>query len=98
MKMKKKFNSSNVASFKEIVVSSRLAEKLANSDKTIEAKDVNRFLAFAGIKITEDKLKDMLNIKRLEFNNLNLHTTKSKNYLDNLGTYRGKIQIPGVYI
>jgi hypothetical protein len=89
--------SSNVK-FKEVINVSLAAEKLADSCKPITAKDINKFLCFAGIRITQAKLELMLKIPRLEFNNLNRDTIKSKYYIENIGTYRGKIQIPGVYI
>lgn len=97
--MKRLFSSSSrLTYFRELVINSRYAEKLMNSGKTIAAQDVNKFLSFANIKITQAKLDKMLSIKRLEFNNLTNNTIRSKYYLDNIGTYRGKIQIPGVYI
>jgi hypothetical protein len=64
----------------------------------ISAKDINRVLTFCKVKITDQMLKNMLAIDRLVFNDLSKDTIKSQEYIQNIGTYRGKIQIPGVYI
>lgn len=64
----------------------------------ISAKDINRVLTFCKVKITDQMLVNMLAIDRLVFNDLSKNTIKSPEYIQNIGTYRGKIQIPGVYI
>jgi hypothetical protein len=62
------------------------------------AADVNKVLSFAGIKISQSQLDNVLAAPRLVFSNLNRHTIKSDEYLKHIGTYRGNIQVPGVYI
>jgi hypothetical protein len=43
-------------------------------------------------------LDEILKRSRLEFSNLDLDTIRSDYFLKNIGTIRGKVQIPGVYI
>jgi hypothetical protein len=43
-------------------------------------------------------LDKILKRPRLEFSNLNVDTIRSDYFLKNIGTVRGNIQIPGVYI
>jgi hypothetical protein len=43
-------------------------------------------------------LDEILNRPRLEFSNLYSDTIKSEYFIKNIGTVRGKVQIPGVYI
>jgi hypothetical protein len=76
----------------------RLAKQYIDEGKPITAAEVNKVLAFADIKITQSKLKEILKGQRLEFLNLNSDTTRSDYFLQNIGTVRGKIQVPGVYI
>ena len=64
----------------------------------ITAVEVNKVLAFSGIKITQDTLDKILSGPRLEFSNLDSDTIRSDNFLQTVGTVRGKIQVPGVYI
>jgi len=64
----------------------------------ISAKDINRVFTFCKVKITDQMLKNMLAIDRLVFNDLSKYTIKSQEYIQNIGTYRGNIKIPGVYI
>ena len=40
----------------------------------------------------------MVDVPRIKFSNLDLNTIRSKKFLDSIGTVRGKIQVPGVYI
>lgn len=76
----------------------RLANKYINESKSITAVEVNKVLAFAGIKITQPELDKILSKPRLEFSNLDSDTIRSDFFLQNIGTVRGKIQVPGVYI
>lgn len=76
----------------------RLASQYIKEGKPITAVEVNKVLAFADINITQPMLKEILNRPRLEFSNLDSNTIKSDYFLQNIGTVRGKIQVPGVYI
>lgn len=76
----------------------RLANQYINKGKHITAVEVNKVLAFANIEITQSKLNEILNGAKLEFLNLDSDTTRSDYFLQNIGTVRGKIQVPGVYI
>jgi hypothetical protein len=76
----------------------RLANQYINKAKRITAVEVDKVLAFAEIKITQTKLDEILSRPRLEFSNLDSNTTRSDYFLQNIGTVRGKIQVPGVYI
>ena len=76
----------------------RLAKKFIKQDKPITAAEVNEVLAFSNIKISQDMLDKILKRPRLEFSNLNVDTIRSDYFLKNIGTVRGNIQIPGVYI
>lgn len=76
----------------------RLANLYMNKGKDITAVEVNKVLAFSGIKITQSMLDKILNRPRLDFSNLDSNTTRSDNFLQTVGAVRGKIQIPGVYI
>jgi group I intron endonuclease len=76
----------------------RLANGYINKGKRITAVEVNKVLAFANIAITQSKLDEILDRARLEFSNLDSGTTRSDYFLQNIGTVRGKIQVPGVYI
>lgn len=76
----------------------RLAKGYINKGKRITAVEVNKVLAFANIAITQSELDEILNRARLEFSNLDSGTTRSDYFLQNIGTVRGKIQVPGVYI
>jgi hypothetical protein len=76
----------------------RLANQYIKEGKLITAGKVNKVLAFADIKITQSKLDKILSEPRLEFSNLDSGTIRSDYFLQNIGTVRGKIQVPGVYI
>ena len=91
MKIKNIFNSS-------ILPSHRIAFKILKENRPITHKDVNKVLSFSGIKINKLELDKMIRKSRLHFNDLNSETIKSEHFIKNVGTYRGKIQIPGVYI
>lgn len=82
----------------EVLTPYRLASQIRNEGKQITADDINKVLAFAKITITQQKLEELLNIKRLEFTNLDSNTIKSDYFRKTIGTYRGIPQIPGVYI
>jgi hypothetical protein len=75
-----------------------LANKYIKQNKLITAVEINRVMAFSKIKISQSMLDKILKRSRLEFSNLNSDTIKSSYFLKNIGTVRGKIQIPGVYI
>jgi hypothetical protein len=76
----------------------RLANQYISKAKRITAVEVDKVLAFADIKITQTKLDEILSRPRLEFSNLDSDTIRSDYFLQNIGTVRGKIQVPGVYI
>jgi GIY-YIG catalytic domain len=76
----------------------RLANKFIKQDKPITAAEVNKVLAFSNIKISQTMLDEILKRPRLEFSNLDVDTIRSDYFLKNIGTIRGNIQIPGVYI
>lgn len=81
-----------------LLPANRLANQYINKAKLITAEKVNKVLAFADIKITQSKLDEILSGPRLEFSNLDSDTTRSDYFLQNIGTVRGKIQVPGVYV
>lgn len=72
----------------------RLANKLIKRGN-IKAKDVNKLLDFSNIKIGKNQLDKFINKPRL---NLSRDTMKTPEFFQSLGTYRSKIQVPGVYI
>lgn len=76
----------------------RLANQYINKGKLITtAAEVNKVLAFADIKITQSKLDKILSSRdRLEFSSLDSDTIRSEYFLQNIGTVRGKIQVPGL--
>jgi len=74
-----------------------LAIKYINKGKPITAFEVNKVLAFSGIKITQDILEKILSVPRLEFSNLDSNTIRSDKFIQSIGTVRGKITVPGVY-
>jgi len=76
----------------------RLANQYIKKGKLITADEVNKVLAFADIKITQPKLDKILSEPRLEFSILDSDTIRSDYFLQNIGTVRGKIQVPGVYM
>ena len=87
----------NTIMFEDITSGYRLVNKYIKKGN-ITAADVNRVLKFASIKITQSELDSVLTTPKLEFYNLDRDTILSTEYLQNIGTYRGKIQVPGVYI
>lgn len=76
----------------------RLAMQYIKECKQITAEEVNNVLAFSKIKISQSMLDEILKRPRLEFKDLNSDTIRSEYFLKNIGTVRGKVQIPGVYI
>lgn len=86
----RKFSTAELSNF-------RLVNKLIKRGN-ISAKDVNKILNFSNIKIGQDQLDKLINKPRLNFFNLSRDTTKTPEFLQNLGTYRSKFQVPGVYI
>lgn len=75
-----------------------IAYSYIKKGKPIRAVDVNRVLSFADIKITQPRLDEILRTSALELSNLDCNTIKSDYFLQNIGTVRSKIQVPGVYI
>lgn len=76
----------------------QLANKYIKDDKIITSVEVNKVLAFSGITITQYMLDKILERPRLCFSNLDSNTIRSDMFLQYVGTVRGKVQIPGVYI
>jgi hypothetical protein len=81
-----------------LVSAYQLAIKYINEGKTITAVEVNKVLAFSGIKISQNMLDEILSRSRLEFKNLDSNTIRSDYFLQYIGTIRGKVQLPGIYI
>lgn len=77
---------------------SSLAFKYINKAKIIRAAQVNKVLAFADISITQSQLDKILRGTRLEFLKPDYNTIRSDVFLENVGTVRGSVQVPGVYI
>ena len=75
-----------------------IAHGYIKEGKPIRAVDVNRVLSFADIKITQSRLDEILSTPVLTLLNLDCNTIKSDYFLQNIGTVRSKIQVPGVYI
>jgi hypothetical protein len=71
----------------------RFANKLIKRGN-ISAKDVNKLLNFSNIKIGQDQLDKLINKPRLIFFDLSRDTMKTPEFLQSLGTYRSKIQVP----
>lgn len=76
----------------------RLATQYINEGRPITAVEVNKVLAFSGISISQDMLNKILSRPRLDFSNLDSSTIKTEKFLHTIGTVRGKVQVPGVYI
>lgn len=91
-----RFISSKPKSVDYIISNHRLASKLKN--KNITAKDINNLLRRYGIKITDSLLQEILSRPRIKFSNLDKYTNKSKEFINNIGSYGGNIQVPGIYI
>lgn len=87
-----RFNSS----VNNIISKNRLASKYKKG--IVTAREINVLLSSYGIKISDNVLQNILNSPRIKYFNLNSDTIKSKEFINSIGTYRGKIQIPGVYI
>jgi len=81
-----------------LVSAHQLAIKYINEGKIITAVEVNKVLAFSGIKISQNMLDEILSRPRLEFENLDSNTIRSDYFLQSIGTVRGKVQLPGIYI
>jgi hypothetical protein len=73
-----------------------LANKYIKEGKHITAIEVNKVLAFSGIKITQNILDGILSKPIIKFSNLDSNTIRSNKFLESIGTVRGKIQVPGV--
>lgn len=76
----------------------RLAIQYINEGRPITAVEVNKVLAFSGLGITQDMLDKILYSTRIDFFNLDSSTIKTDKFLQTIGTVRGKVQVPGVYI
>lgn len=76
----------------------RLAIQYINEKRAITAVEVNKVLAFSGISISQEMLNKILSRPRLDFSDLNSSTIKIEKFLRTIGTVRGKVQVPGVYI
>ena len=76
----------------------RLAIQYINESRPITAVEVNKVLAFSGISISQDMLNKILSRPRLDFSDLDSNTIKTEKFLQTIGTVRGKVQLPGVYI
>lgn len=81
-----------------LIISYLLANKYIKEGKYITATEVNKVLAFSGIKITQNIFDEILSEPRIKFSNLDSNTIRSNKFLESIGTVRGKIQVPGVYI
>jgi len=79
-------------------VSNLLANTYIKEGKNITADKVNKVLAFSDIKITQNMLDKILSRPRIKFSNLDSDTIRSPKFLESIGTIRGKLQVPGVYI
>lgn len=75
-----------------------LANKYIKEERLITATEINNVLFSSNIKITKNELDNLLNKPRLKFSNLDSNTIISKKFLESIGTTRGKVKIPGVYI
>ena len=91
------FNSKHFSQEINRSTSQRIALKILKKGH-VDIKDLNKLLSFIGTKLTQNQLDEMLKIPRLVFTNLSRDTIKNDRFLQNIGKYRGKIQIPGVYI
>lgn len=76
----------------------RLATQYINEGRPITAVEVNKVLAFSGISISQDMLNKILSRPRLDFSSLDSSTIKTEKFLHTIGTVRGKVTVPGVYI
>lgn len=75
-----------------------LAIQYIKESRPITAVEVNKVLAFSGISISQDMLNKILSRPRLDFGDLDSNTIKTAKFLQTIGTVRGKVQVPGVYI
>ena len=76
----------------------RLAIQYINEDRPITAVEVKKVLAFSGISISQDMLNIILSRPRLDYSDLDSSTIKTEKFLRTIGTVKGKVQAPGVYI
>lgn len=75
-----------------------LAIQYINEGRPVRAIEINKVLAFSGLSISQKILDKILSSPRLDFFNLNTNTIKTDKFLQTIGTVRGKVQVPGVYI
>lgn len=75
-----------------------LAMKYINNSYLITAIEVNNVLSFLDVVISQDTLDTILSKPRLEFNDLNVNTIKTENFLNTIGTIRNERCKAGVYI
>jgi len=75
-----------------------LAMKYIKSSNLITALEVNNVLTFLNVAISQDILDEILNKPRLVFNNLNINTIKTEEFLSTIGTVRNERCKAGVYI
>jgi GIY-YIG catalytic domain-containing protein len=79
----------------------RLAINTIKNNLPVTAAIINDILALTdevSISISQDHLEELLKIPRLEFANLNKETTKSKKFIESIGTVRDEKCVAGVYI
>ncbi len=69
-----------------------------NSGKTVTASKINEILVYRNITITDEKLKDLLNIPCFVLKDLNSNNITKEIIKDKLGLLKGKHRIPGIYI
>lgn len=75
-----------------------LAIEQLNSNKPVTAKTVNEILAYCNISITDEKLKDLLDIPSFILTDLNRVNITKKILKEKLGLINSKKRIPGIYI
>ena len=75
-----------------------IALEQLNSGKTVTAKKINEILAYCGITVTDEQLKDLLNTPSFVLTNLNRKATAKKILKDKIGTPHSKNKVCGIYI